>query len=225
MRYPTLQSKQVSLQTIDSFAGYNHNLRIGDNEFYDMQNMTSDKTPLLSVRKQRGVYLAQGNIQGMIAKDSLCYIDGSDFVMNQYRVDMGLSTEPEACPKQMISMGAYVIILPDKKYINTADITDHGDIEASFTSTSAVTFTMCNLEGEAYTPDYIQSDEPGEPSNMQLWLDTSVTPHSLKQFSASSGIWTGIATTYVRIHSVGIGKGFDQYDGVTISGLSGTLEN
>ena len=147
MRYPTLQSKQVSLQTIDSFAGYNHNLRIGDNEFYDMQNMTSDKTPLLSVRKQRGVYLAQGNIQGMIAKDSLCYIDGSDFVMNQYRVDMGLSTEPEACPKQMISMGAYVIILPDKKYINTADITDHGDIEASFTSTSAVTFTMCNLEG------------------------------------------------------------------------------
>ena len=92
MRYPTLQSKQVSLQTIDSFAGYNHNLRIGDNEFYDMQNMTSDKTPLLSVRKQRGVYLAQGNIQGMIAKDSLCYIDGSDFVMNQYRVDMGPRT-------------------------------------------------------------------------------------------------------------------------------------
>lgn len=56
---------------------------------------------------------------------------------------------------------------------------------------------------------------------MALWMDTSATPHNLKQWSASAGMWTGIAMTYVKIQSANIGKSFKQYDGVKISGLEG----
>ena len=113
--YPILTASAETRQTIDVFGGYNHNLRINENEFYDMENLTSDVFPVLSPRKARGLYREGVNVQGMTAKDSLCYVDGRFFVMNEYRVDMGLSTEESDCPKQLISMGAYVIMLPDKK--------------------------------------------------------------------------------------------------------------
>jgi len=219
--YSTLQTSNDVRKTQDVFAGYNHNLRIGDNEFYDMCNLTSDVYPVLSTRRTRGQYAADCNVQGMIAKDSLCYVDGRYFVMNQYRYDMGLSTDEDMCPKQLVSMGAYVIILPDKKYINTASPEDRGSIEASFTSASSVTFSPCELDGTVYKADYIQATEPSEPKNMAFWMDTSQTPHSLKQWSESAGTWSSVVTTYIRIYTAGIGKAFGQYDGVEISGIDG----
>lgn len=215
--YPILTASAENRQTIDVFGGYNHNLRINENEFYDMENLTSDVYPVLSPRKARGLYRDGVNVQGMTAKDSLCYVDGRFFVMNEYRVDMGLSTEESDCPKQLISMGAYVIILPDKKYINTADLSDYGQIEAEVTTTAPVTFTPCKMDGTTFTPDYIQPTQPKSPANMALWMDTSVTPHSLRQWSESTGMWTGIAVTYVKIQSAGIGKPFRQYDGVKLT--------
>ena len=207
---------------MDAFRGYNHNLLISEGEFFDMKNMTSDHYPLLSPRGKRGVYASPESAQGLICKDTLCYVDGEDFVMDGYPISMGLSTAEEDCPKKLISMGAYVIILPDKKYINTADITEFGNIEAEFTTSNPVLFTLCRLDGSEYIVEYIQPDEPGEPANMALWIDTSSTPHSLRQWSETSGMWVSIATCYVKISSPGIGKAFEQYDGVTISGLKGT---
>ena len=219
MQYPTLATLDNSRHMIDQFRGYNHNLRIAGGEFYDMKNMTSDHFPILAPRGKRGLYTTAESPQGMIAKDTLCYVDGTDFVMGEYHIDMGLSTAEEDCPKQLISMGAYVVIMPDKKYINTANTTDFGSIEAEFTTQAPVSFTLCKADGSEYVSEYTQSDEPADPANMTLWVDTSTTPHSLKQWSETSGMWVTIATTYVKISSSGIGAAFEQYDGIDISGL------
>lgn len=219
MQYPTLYTKSSSSQITDVMGGYNHNLRIGDGEFFNMKNMTSDLYPVLSPRGKRGVYATPASPQGMIAKDQLCYVDGTAFVIGQTRVEMGFSVEAEDCPKQMLSMGAYVLIMPDKKWINTIAPEEHGDIEAKFVSTGTVTFTLCTVTGETYKNPTVSPDEPGNPSNLDYWIDTSSTPHVLKQYSESSGMWVSIATTYVKISAAGIGKQFEQYDGVTISGV------
>jgi hypothetical protein len=200
---------------VDVFKGYNHNLRIGDGEFFDMKNMTSDYYPVASPRKERGVYASATNPNGMISKDNLCYVDGTKFVINGYPVDMGLSDEP----KQLISMGAYVIIMPDKKWINTLNTTQFGNIEAIWKSTGDVTFTLCTITGDAYDGAAASATEPKEPKNMQMWIDISSTPHVLKQYSETSAAWISIATTYIKISALGIGKVFEQYDGVTISGV------
>lgn len=221
MKYPTLTQQETSRNMVDAFRGYNHNLRIGDGEFFDMKNMTSDHYPVLSPRGNRGVYAKLDNPQGLIAKDTLCYVDGTEFVMDEYRIDMGLSTKPEDCPKTLVSMGAYVIILPDKKYINTKDITDYGNIEAEVHTSSPVSFTLCRVDGTEYEAQ-AQADEPVAPEHMALWIDTSTTPHTLKQWSETSGMWVTIATTYVKIQSPGIGVDFEKYDGISISGLSGS---
>ena len=73
MQLPTLSELATSRSVIDAFGGYNHNLRIGDGEFYDMKNLTSTYYPILSPRGQRGTYASPTNPQGLIAKDSLCY--------------------------------------------------------------------------------------------------------------------------------------------------------
>lgn len=219
MKYPTLPVQSSSREMIDTFKGYNHNLLIGDGEFFDMKNMTSNYYPILSPRGKRGVYTAPAAPLGLIAKDTLCYVDGANFVIDGYPIDMGLSTAKEDCPKQLISMGAYVIILPDKKWINTLDVADFGNIEASFTTSTDVTFELCTIDGDAYTDTIISYTEPEEPENMTYWIDTSTTPHTLKQYSATSSMWVPIATTYIKISAVGIGKAFQQYDGVTISGV------
>lgn len=219
MKYPTLYSQKSSRQMIDTFRGYNHNLRIGEDEFYDMKNITSDHYPVLSPRGKRGVYASPVSPNGLIAKDALCYVDGTEFVMNEYRVDLGLNN----APKQLISMGAYVIIMPDKKYINTKDLTDHGNIEAFFPGVEGMkvlaSYEMCKIDGTAYTGVIKSASAPEEPANMQFWIDTSSTPHVLKQYSETSSVWTQIATTYVKISSPNIAQNFKQYDAVKISGF------
>ena len=218
MRFPPLTPRKRYRETIDAFGGYHHRDRIPEQDFYDLENLTSRNYPVLSTRKLRGLYAADASPQGMIAKDSLCYVENGDFVMNGYRIPMELSREP----KQLVSMGAYVIILPDRKYISTVDPSDRGNIEAYFTAKSPVSAIPCQLDGTEYVPDYVQPEEPTDPANLALWVDTSALPHSLKQYSGSLAMWTAVESTYVKLRCAGIGAAFSQYDGVTVSGLEDT---
>ena len=220
MRCPKLTELNTYREMVDVFKGYNHNLRIGDGEFYYMKNLCSDNYPILSPRPKRGIYATPNNPLGMVAKDALCYIDGKDFVMNEYRVSLGLSTDDDK-PKTLISMGAYVIIMPDKKYINTADLSDYGNIEVSVTTTSTVTYSLSKVDGVDYDNVVTQATPPTDPKNMDLWIDTSETPHQLKQYSTTTKMWSAIATTYIKISATGIGKPFSVNDGVTLTGVEG----
>ena len=223
MLLPKLNKLNTSREIVDVFQGYNHNLRIGEGEFFDMTNLSSDSYPVLSPRLKRGIYATPSAPQGMVAKDALCYVDGSDFIINEHRVPMELSIDSE--PKTLISMGAYVIIMPDKKWVNTSPKDDeesfeHGNIEASVTTTSTVTFELCKLDGVGYEGVVTQSTAPLNPANMDLWIDTSSTPHTLNQYSTTNAMWMPIATTYIKISATGIGEPFAENDGVTISGIA-----
>lgn len=218
MKLSKLNELRVTRDLVDVFKGYNHNLRIGSGEFYDMKNLSSDNYPVLSPRRQRGVYAVPSAPQGMESKDGLCYVDGTEFVIKDERIDMGLTIDEK--PKTLVSMGAYVIILPDKKYINTADLTDFGNIEETVETSGTVTFELCKIDGDSYEDVVIQSSAPIEPENMDLWIDTSRVPNSLKQYSTTHAEWVTIATTYIKISATGIGKPFADGDGVAISGIA-----
>ena len=214
MRYPTLSELNTSREMLDVFKGYNHNLRIGEGEFYEMTNLSSDNYPILSPRGKRGTYATPAIPQGMVAKDSLCYVDGGDIIFNDNRLELpeSMRLTVDDKPKTLISMGAYVIIMPDKKYINTENLNDYGSIEATVTTSTTVTFELCTVEGAKYentvpspTAPTITEEMKKDTSKIPLWLDTSGTTHSLKQYSTTANSWTSIATTYIKISANGIG--------------------
>lgn len=184
-----------------------------------MKNMTSDYYPVLSPRGKRGVYAKPASPQALIAKERLCYVNGADFVIGDERVEMGLSTAARDNPKKLVSMGAYVIIMPDKKYINTANTEDRGNIESAFEAAGEVTFSLSRVDGSNYEVQYAQAEAPENPTSTTLWVDTSTTPNALKQWSESNNMWIAIASTYIKIQCTGIGKAFEVHDGITISGL------
>lgn len=215
MEYPKLNLLPTSRYVTDRFLGYNHNLRLGDGEFYEMENMTSDHCPILAPRGKRGVFATYPNARALIGKDTLCFVDGADFVVGESRLPLGL-TEGK---KQLVSMGAYVLIFPDRKYVNTADLTDAGSIEAAVSCTGSVTFTPCTQEGAPQSAQFIQATPPEDPENNCLWVDTSGPIHVRKQYSAETGQWVAEATAYVKIAAPGIGGPFAQFDGVRLGGL------
>ena len=132
---PTLPETKQSQQVIDTFLGYNHNMKIGDGEFYDMQNLTSSYYPLLSNREKRGTVKALAAPAGMLAKSKLAYIDGAnlyyngeDITSNLTTAGVAISTDAAMLPKTLVSMGAYIVIFPDKLYINTEKYSDCGSL-------------------------------------------------------------------------------------------------
>ena len=219
MEYPKLTELKTSQERIDYFLGYNHNLKIRQGELYDMENLSSDYFPILAPRKRRGVYKSPENVQGLIAKEKLCYVDGGSLVVGEESYNLNLSTAPADCPKRLVSMGAYILIFPDKKFFNTANPEDRGSMEAEVTTQGSVILSPCRVDGSAQTAEYIQATAPANPANNTLWVDTSASPHVLKQWAEGSGQWVSIATTYVKIAAAGIGSAFRQYDGVLLSGL------
>lgn len=217
MIYPELQSIDCSTDYITYFGGYNHNIYVKANQFYDMENMTSMFYPVLSPRKKRGYFKDFNNIQGIIAKDKLCYVDNNEFFYDGTSYGELSSAYTE---RQLVSMGAYIVIFPDNKLFNTTKVEDGlVNLGQKNTSTGTVTVTLCSLDSADYTYT-VSNKEPTEKTDGMYWLDTSSTPNTLKRYSTSMSMWTSQATTYIKIASTGIGKGFSKYEGVTIKNLT-----
>lgn len=236
MFYPQQEVPAKSQLFTQEWMGYNHNLRISDGEFWDMANMTGDEYPVLAPRKARKKKkTGDAPVRGMLVRDghlltvvgTSLYVDG-DAAVSGFSLPSGGASEtfPEygpECPCKMVSMGAYVVFFPDKKYFNlleyldtsrpTEEVGDKGSLDAyvniSPTSNNTVTYEMCRRDGTVYTG--VSSSAPESPTEGALWLDGS----TLKTWS--SGVWSEIPQVYIKISYPGIGGSFSQYDGVGLS--------
>lgn len=221
MLFPKLNEIPVSRSVIDTFRGYNHNLRIGAGEFYDMKNMTGDDYPVLSPRKSRGIFIDGIRPSGMLFKDALYYTAGTKLYRHQAdgddsEYDLNFSEPADGAQKKLISFGAYIIILPDKKWFNTADET-YGSCDAAFhANDAAVGVSWCREDGTEYDTVLADAEEPSEPHNGAVWLDTTQSEPVLKMWYATSAMWAVISPTYLKITCSGIGGEFDVGDSVSI---------
>ena len=177
---PELAEGAQARQMVDVFGGYNHNLRIAEGEWYDEKNLSSAQYPLFSRRRPRSLYkTGLLSPQGMLAKDALAWVDGATLYYNSYPIEgIALSTDAADCPKQLVSMGAYLCVFPDAVYVNTANLSDCGNMEAHYASVTDanVTYTPCRLDGTAYEDITLSDTEPASPTNGMLWMDSSEKP-------------------------------------------------
>ena len=116
MRLPAIQEISASTVYIDAFRGYNHNRTIRDDEFFEMENLSSDEYPVLAPRWPRRLRRSFLKPHGIHAHEKLCWVDGTNFYYDG--VVKGTVSDTD---KQFVSMGAYVVIWPDKKIYNSQD--------------------------------------------------------------------------------------------------------
>lgn len=215
---PVLQEPAQTKIHTETFAQRNHKLKIAANDWYETKNISTDGYPMLTARQKRGAVRKLTSPSGCIAKDAMIVIDGEDVIINESVTD--LKVDPALTPKQLVSMGAYLVIFPDKKFINTANHNEFGDLEKKWEARedTSVSYSICTISGDEYENLSIQASEP--ETHDGYWLDTSGDTHTLNQWNEASGMWMQIPTVYTKIEAAGIGDGFADYDGVTISGIA-----
>lgn len=113
-------------QTV-TFGGYNHTLGATDGEIWDMTNMSADHYPVLSPRQPRYHLTTLTKPNGFYAHDGLFWVDGTSL----YKDGKKVGTVADS-PKDFASLGAYIIILPDKLVYNR-NTGEMKGLEASWT--------------------------------------------------------------------------------------------
>lgn len=119
MPTPYLNVADTGNTYTSTFAGLNRRERIGDGEFSDMVNMTSDHYPLLAPRRPRIIAEETDKVINGILGDVgfACVLDGEFHYMGEVVEGMELLNGE----KNMVAMGGYILIFPDAVWYNTID--------------------------------------------------------------------------------------------------------
>lgn len=246
MKLSILNEIPSSREMISVFGGYNHNIRIPEGEFFEMKNLTSAEYPSLSPRKKRGMYHHNSEItepKALLSKDDrLYYVDNDQLycdgtlIRDEEGNDIYLNLDSNT-EKTLVSMGAYIIIAPDMKYINTIEPSDHGLIRRknSALKDKDVSFTLTDRYGYGLSNDGLNipasKEAPKEPKTGWYWIDTSLSGKtSLKRYDGERKSWIVETETYTRIMQVhtsleqknsGLLRNVAAGDGITFSNITG----
>lgn len=173
MKLPYINPIRMQRKQIGTFMGLDRRIITQENAFADMENISLEDYPVMGVRKPRGeIIKTLSKPNGLFWKNGLAYVDGTSFYYKDAKKGDVSNTE-----KNMVGMGAYILIFPDKKYFNT-HTGEFGTMEKTWTQGAQATFT----------PTYA-------------------------------------ASVYTKISCTGIGKNFNEKDGVTISGCTNAAFN
>lgn len=237
IHYPYLKEQPSTRQVIDTFKGYNHNLRIGSGEFYEMENLTSDDYPVLSTRKKRGFV---GSLQDVGNTTGQYFVSGVGIFVsvngyefddyNEFNTLYLLDTSGEIQeitshmlpgPKSLALIGQYLIVAPDMIWVNINDLS-HGDMFHSMKISEGPLYLSLYLADDTpLNKGYQGIDPPSDPQSWSHWLDTTNTPPQVKRYSVPQEKWVTVENTKVQLQSDGLeGSQFRVGDVVNITGLT-----
>lgn len=216
MKYPEYRSQSRDTYMVSNFGGYNGRERISDYEFSAMENMSSRSYPLLRPRERRGstpdAYVEDflggfvadsplGEVYGVVtgldihSQSSLRLHRTSD---HKYGTLYGIDGHKGEA-RQFATMGAEVIMFPDKLKLSFGDEGYNGLPEVKRESLENETVTVSGLPdgwkgsvGYWYVdpanvndgdndgisiPEttWASREPPADPENGQWWLDNSNT--------------------------------------------------
>ncbi len=143
------------------------------------ENLCADVYPMLTVRPPRALYPkhdGMGNASGgIVIEDILCTVDGPALWVGDERIDMALSTGR----KCLIPYSYYLLIWPDRVYINVLDTADRGSLIAreELYGKAQIDVEVVDCYGETVT--YFSQNEPTATPGVDirygtLWMKPKV---------------------------------------------------
>lgn len=98
------------------FGGLRHNVNCADGEIYDMENMSMDSYPYLTVREQRGNDIPASSQATQIYADNGAMLIVAPGGITYNGIHIADTVSPETA--ELVRFGDRVILMPDKKVIN-----------------------------------------------------------------------------------------------------------
>ena len=127
MKLPDLRyASGIRKNTQVKFGGLNMTLGAADGELVRCENLTSDHSPVLATRPKRYRVCLLGAPGGLYSHDGLVWVDGTTLYWRGEAVG-----QVTAGRKTFCSMGAWLVILPDKAYYNVKT-GEFGSLEAAW---------------------------------------------------------------------------------------------
>lgn len=206
------------------------NIQIGDTPVYVERAVCGKKgEALLYIEKPHDAITAGSEIDTGFRYLSLCSVDPATGVETSAPIGVN------ACEgtRTMLSMGARVVVFPDKLWVNTIErdeagrYTDYGTLELTSTlrgqaassgnevRSQGVLIALCDSQYNYIGTPTIGKTAPSSPSTGAYWLDNSKTDMQLKVYSQATKMWTAVET-YLKIYSVDLSAGFEAGDAVRI---------
>lgn len=205
MHLPELNKIPTARETLSVFGGYDHRITAAEGAFYDMQNLSSDQYPAMTVRGKRGVHMAfttNWASGDMVYKNGLWYINGIYLIGPDFSEP--IVTSPNS---KLVSFGAYLILIKQENdywvptyVVNTIDGTWNAVLWPKTTFTSNyLSVYLCNADGEPLYNVQYGTVAPADPTDGILWYDPSayeasydkpvVAPGVLKRYWADNNAW------------------------------------
>ncbi|MBQ7968468.1 MAG: hypothetical protein IJ292_01415 [Clostridia bacterium] len=215
-----LKPPKLSENTVSGFKGINKTPKADETCFFDTQNTSSAAFPLLTTREKRLTLCSFDSLPSALhTVNGITYTLKNNLYYNGVLQFDGLTDTDK---KQIVSMGANVIVFPDGYYINTLTKDDNGVcsekgyLSQKFVANKeTITFVPCVFDA---VPD-ISETRPSGAYDMMLWLDRSTVPNRILQFSSVDRSWTPIESTHIGVIATGIEQGFNADDNIEISGV------
>lgn len=207
MILPYANEIEQEVAFVQSFKGYNHNIRTEAGEFYDMKNMCLDHFPVISTRQGEDTKMAlYGNPNGLweYEPDTLMSVSGNLLRVGITKTSPGTIVADSAqyltdSEKSFATIGQYTVIAPDK-VIYDASTGKLSNIVRSYTSGTygeqylLMQIIPCRFEG---TPiEYVESAEAPADTSV-YWYDTENGVY--KQYASTTEQWVQIETPYVKL--------------------------
>ena len=219
MYFPKLTAPAQRRVTVDRFLGLDRRAGSAMGCFQNMENLWSGGYPALETRPARGETAVLSKPNGLTCRDALVWVDGTALYVGGEKTGLALSDGE----KQLVNMGAYLLIWPDRKYINTQDLSDFGSMENRNVTAGEVTTALCRSGGEELGDYAAGAAAPDAPEAGSLWLDTSDAEPVMKRYDGS--VWLDVENVCTKISAAGIGRGFAAGDGVTVEGCEAQALN
>ncbi len=206
MEYPYLSAPKQFSQSITAFGGYHPKEQIGQGEWFDMENLSSARFPLVCPRGKRGAVTPLFEKGGtLFAKELLWLVKNRDLVGLNPQTGEEVHTFPSVMNQSpllagfgslLVDMrgGNWFSTLPDEQGVYQWGRFAY-DIRPENTDFSVY---LCDETGEPIVENHFGVSAPEECVGGMIWVDTTDTPAVVKRYYEDSAAFFPL-TSYLRI--------------------------
>lgn len=141
-------------------------------------------------------------VQGSLDSHSFIYVSKFDLATNTEtnRTKVGEVVEGR---RQIIEMGAYIVILPEKQIVNTVKLVNGQyevtPMETEVDTSGTIYIQICDANNDNITVSSAGKAEPTTKTNGKIWIDTTNGDAPImKRYSDELGLWTEV-TPYCQL--------------------------